>query len=118
MTFISNNYSPFIIILPQKMMINKHIKFYHICIYIYSLSCVKIKPFKTSIKEKKKIESNFCNHLEIYINIMYVQFHTHLWTNRDPIALSCHSKKKKSMVLLFVSMCELHKKNGIIAPNV
>ena len=76
------------------------------------LSCVKNKPFQNLHKrKKKKFESNYCNHFEIYINLMYVQFHTHLWTDEDSITLSCHIKRKKHGLL---STYDLHNKIKII----
>ena len=78
---------------------------------------MKIKPFKNCIKEKK-IESNYYNHFKIRINIMYIHFFTHLWTNGDSIAHTCHNKekKKKKKHGLF-SMYELQQKIKIMAPK-
>ena len=41
-------------------------------------------------------ERSGSENLEIYINLMYVQFHTYPWTDADPIAKSCHNKRKKA----------------------
>ena len=53
--------------------------------------------------------------LEIYINLMYVQFHTYPWTDGDPIAKSCHNKRKKHGL---VSTYELNKNIKFTTPNV
>ena len=45
---------------------------------------------------------------------MYIHFHTHLWTDGDPIALSCLNKIKKKKKQGLVSTYELHKKIRIM----
>ena len=45
---------------------------------------------------------------------MYIHFHTHLWTDGDPIALSCLNKRKKKKKQGLVSTYELHKKIRIM----
>ena len=78
-------------------------------LFSLSLSYEEIKPFKNLHKRKLKIESKFCNHLEINI------IHT-FGPMGIPLRSAATTKEKKKHGL--VSTYELHKKIKIMSPNV